>query len=243
VSVCSHPDRPITEADTQLMRALMPHLQRAFQVQRTLAEANARASALAESLDHLSCGAILIDAAGRLLFLNDSARETLAECDGLIDAGGRLRAARPHDNAALNSLIDGAIQTSAQKGLESGGVVAVRRPSGKRSLNVTVSPLPSATATTMGASARVVVFIADPDSTRSSDVEVLSRLFGLTKMEGRVANLLLQDKSVREIGDLLGLQENSIRFHLKRLFVKTDTRRQGQLVALLMSTLLIRNPR
>ena len=48
--------------------------------------------------------------------------------------------------------------------------------------------------------------------------------------------MLLEDKTPSEIGDLLGIGANTVRFHMKQMFSKTGTRRQSELVRLLTAT-------
>ncbi len=59
--------------------------------------------------------------------------------------------------------------------------------------------------------------------------------FGLTIMETRVATLLMDGRSVTEIAKELASVPATIRTHLQALFAKTGTRRQGQLVSVLMN--------
>ena len=59
------------------------------------------------------------------------------------------------------------------------------------------------------------------------------QLWGLTAAEARVASLLAGGRSLHEISDLLEIGINTVRTHLQRIFMKTDTSRQGDLVRLL----------
>ena len=51
----------------------------------------------------------------------------------------------------------------------------------------------------------------------------------------RVADRLLDGLEVREIADRLGITFETCRFHLKRIFSKTSTRRQAELIRLMLS--------
>lgn len=243
ISIARRMQRPFGAREARLLCVLMPHLQRAFQVHTRLAEADARERGLREALDQMATGAILVAEDGAVLFANQSARDTLAHADGLTIDQCTLRGPRAKDTSAIRTLIRGAAQTGAGGGLLSGGVLTIGRPSGKRALQLVVSPLPSSADALIMPRARAIVLIADPDQTREPDVTLLRRLYGLTRMEAEVARLLLQNESVQEIGDALGVRANSVRFHLKQLFAKTDTRRQSQLVSLLLTTLYVHRPR
>jgi DNA-binding CsgD family transcriptional regulator len=86
----------------------------------------------------------------------------------------------------------------------------------------------------------VLLFITDPERVCEPDVDLLRRFHSLAPAEAQVARLLLQNKSVREIAELLRISANTVRFHLKQLFSKTGTRRQSELVRLLLRTVQVR---
>ena len=69
-------------------------------------------------------------------------------------------------------------------------------------------------------------------------VEAASALDGLTPMQARVAELLAAGRSVGETAEELGNAEATPRGHLARIFSKTGTTRQGELVALAARLLL-----
>jgi DNA-binding CsgD family transcriptional regulator len=58
----------------------------------------------------------------------------------------------------------------------------------------------------------------------------------LTAAEAKVARLLVADKTVTEISDVLAVTTNTVRFHLKQLFAKVGVRRQSELVRALLTT-------
>ena len=60
--------------------------------------------------------------------------------------------------------------------------------------------------------------------------------FGLTRQETNVAAALVDGLTTREIADAFGVSIETVRHHLKSIFVKTDTHRQAELVSLLVST-------
>lgn len=65
------------------------------------------------------------------------------------------------------------------------------------------------------------------------DAELLGSMFRLTTAEQRVALALADGYSTRETAEQLGVQENTVRGHIKQLLAKTHTQRQAELTALL----------
>jgi PAS domain-containing protein len=130
-----------------LMRALVPHVMRAVTIEQRLGGLALERAGVAEALDRLPTGVLLLDERGRVTFANRTAEDLLRRGDGLaIDRERQLCASRPADGAALRRTVAGACATGAALrhdggGLAAGGVLLVARPSGRRPLQVTVSPL------------------------------------------------------------------------------------------------------
>ena len=81
----------------------------------------------------------------------------------------------------------------------------------------------------------IAVLANDPEHAPALDVQMLRDWYGLTPAEARVAVLLASGFSLDEIVERLGIGANTVRTHLKSIFAKTDTRRQGELIRLLLS--------
>jgi DNA-binding CsgD family transcriptional regulator len=185
------------------------------------------ASVLAtETLDQLRHGVVLLTAKGKVSFANRSARAILDEADGLSLERGRLRASDPAAASHLEELL------GAQAGDESprGGALALPRPSGRRPLALLVTRLSS-----RGFPGGRAVFLSDPDRGISAGEETLVRLHGLTRAEAALAIEMLKGRSVEAASAELGITVLTARTHLKRVFAKTKTRRQSELVLLLLN--------
>ena len=63
--------------------------------------------------------------------------------------------------------------------------------------------------------------------------EAFARLYRLTGAELRVLLALAQGLGGKEAADMLGIGEPTVRTHLQRIFAKTDTSRQADLLRLL----------
>ena len=64
---------------------------------------------------------------------------------------------------------------------------------------------------------------------------ILRNLYGLTAAEIAVAERLMNGDTPQQAAAALGIKLSTARFHLGALFRKTDTRRQAELVRLLLS--------
>ena len=86
--------------------------------------------------------------------------------------------------------------------------------------------------------AAATVFLSDPEATAETRPETLQRLFKLTPAEARLAASVGEGSSLAEAANQLGIGRETARTHLKRIFSKTGTRRQSELVRLLVGGVL-----
>jgi DNA-binding CsgD family transcriptional regulator len=78
-----------------------------------------------------------------------------------------------------------------------------------------------------------VLVLIDLANTAQPAPTPLELIFGLTKAEARLAIQFAGGKSPAEIAKQSGLSMGTVRSHLAAVFAKTQTKRQGELVALL----------
>jgi DNA-binding CsgD family transcriptional regulator/PAS domain-containing protein len=217
-----------------ILTALMPHLQRALEIHRRLADSQALADGSATALDLLAHGVLLLDTAGRIMFANRRAEEILRARDGLMVHDKELFGARVSDTTTLRASIAAAVATSRGEGIGAGGLALIGRPSGRSPLRVLVSPLAQRHPLMGSAAAAACVFITDPEQSPVPAAVHLQRAFHLSAAETRVAAGLLDGESIERLSDRLCISRNTARTHLRRLFQKTDTARQADLIRVLL---------
>ena len=79
-----------------------------------------------------------------------------------------------------------------------------------------------------------LVLISDPERDRDIAASELARLYGLTPTEAKLALALLDGYGLDSAARQLSIGRNTARTHLKRIFEKTRTHRQAELVALIL---------
>jgi DNA-binding CsgD family transcriptional regulator/PAS domain-containing protein len=224
------------ENETRLLKELLPHLERALQVHRRIVGLETQFRAAADTLDRLPFGLILVDRRGKPLKVNRAAKAILDQNDGLSVTRENLSAALAGEAALLRRMIHGVALTSQGTGTDSGGVMTVSRPSLKRRFAVLVTPLAANALELGGDRPAAAVFVSDPELLHEPDAKILARLFGLTPAESKMATLLMQGKSAEDASNELAISLNTARTHVKRVLEKTDTRRQSQLIRLLLNS-------
>ena len=187
-----------------------------------------------ETLNLLSTGMILVDRDCRLLMANRSASRVLDSGNGLARVSGRIKATMQPYTEQLSDLVDLACGGSgAGEGAEK-AVMTIDRGDGVRPLSIMVAPLQL---TQPGEGSPVAaIFIRDMEERHTVAPEVLSKLFGLTPAEARVVVELVKGKRPQEISEEIGVSLNTVRNQLKQIFSKTNTGRQSELIALVLSS-------
>jgi len=225
---------PIATVELDVFRQLIPHVRRALQIRRQLALGGTTSAVAAEGLARLATGAILVDGTARVLFANAVAERFLQAGNGIEAKNGTLVASLRSANAKLQELIGQAVATSAGKGRDAGGALLLPRRAG-RPLSVLVCPLNAETMPFGFPSPLAIVFVRDPDKAAVAGVQALRRLFNLTPTEARLAQALVSGRSVDDFAETNRISVQTARTHLKNLMAKTWTRRQGELIALLLN--------
>jgi len=77
------------------------------------------------------------------------------------------------------------------------------------------------------------VALLERENRSSANPQTLQKMFGLTSAETQLAMRLAQGDAPLEIARSWRLSRTTIRSQLASLFAKTETKRQGELVALL----------
>ena len=229
-----HADKA-TSAELALIRHLVPHLQRACSLHIRLEGNSVLANASFSVLDRLPTGVILLDRRGAVRVINKSADRILHRNDGLlIDKTGLCEAVSLSETSQLRQLIAEAVQTGTGSGQGAGGGMKLTRMAA-RPLSILVSPLRASNGN-LTEEVCAVLFISDPDSEQAvSGADLLQQIYGLTTAQARLAQALSQGLSVEDYAEQHQLSCNTVRTHLKHLFDKTDTHRQGDLVRVLVS--------
>jgi len=222
---------PFSDGDLAFANRLVPHLARAFEMYRAHASVTRQRLALAEVMDRLPAGLILLNEAGHVVLTSRSANRILARNDGIAIANDTLHAANKRADDVLQRCISEALAPppSAQAG--AGGVVAAPRTSGDGAYPVSISRL------LPGRSLRdavVSIIVSDPDVGAEPAVELLRSLYHLTPAEAELVGQLARGNSLEEAARSRAVSINTARSHLKQIFLKTGTHRQGELVKLVL---------
>lgn len=215
-------------AEAAVGEPLIGHLRRAVRLRLEAREAGQVRGAAAASLDALPFPALVVDEAARIKLTNRAADELVARGDGLRATAEGLTATFPADERALRL----AIATAARSPrLQAGGEVVLRRFAGTP-LRVIATPARGRE----GGRRLVVVHVLDPERRSKPQQKVLTALFDLTPAEARLATALAEGRTPAACAARFGVAITTIRTQLRALFRKTGTKRQSDLVRVLVAS-------
>lgn len=225
----------VTEAEKQVFARLMPHVRRAIDIHRRLYGAQLQRDGALQALEALRIGVVLVDRAGRPIFANRVAEKILSRGDGLSLVRGQLRAARPQDSRKLGALIEGATKTSRGLGQESGGILSLPS-STETEITVQVSPCPRLGLLEPAA----LIFLGTPPRSLHLDERSVAGRYGFTRAEAKLARALADGRRLTDYADSAGITLNTAKTHLKQIFAKTGSRRQADLIRLIVADPVLR---
>ena len=226
--------KQFTPEQVNLLKLLKPHLAKAFRLQRIIERNTDGNEALLKSIAHFDFGVIALDSEGRITNLSAPAKNLLDAQDGVRLHGVRLQAVDAAEDNELQHMLTSVNLLGVDPPRRTGNTLLISRKSGKRPLQLVAFPF-AASGLFDQDRPQILVFISDPQSNPASRAAVLINLYGLTPTESRLADLLLQGLEVSEAAERLRTTLGTARFHLKRILAKTGTRRQPELMRLMLS--------
>lgn len=229
---------PFHAREERLLARLLPHAQRAFVAGLRLRRLDVERRALGASIGALDEAVLVLGPQGDLVFANAKAMRLLAGDGGIrIGPRGLLCCEVPADTDRVRTAVASALGTN-RVSTRAGGLCAVTR-TGALPLVITIVPIRSETV--LGRETSALLLVRDPEGHASIDPEHLVRLFGLTPAEARLASRLADGDDLPHVARELGIARETARNQLKAVFMKTGTRRQVELVRLILLTLPVRS--
>lgn len=233
------PDQPFTETDAQLLRELLPHLQRALGLYALLKRQESEKAIYENIIDHFALGCVLLNDSGGVIQVNSAARAIIDRAGAIAVSHGRISLT---DRAAQREL-DTTIDTQAQArrsnaATTAGKLVRVRARDGTL-LALLVYPAPLTPYFQGIPAPSVIVYLSDlerkPDAllpaSASAQVQI-ARLFDLSPQEARLAQLLAYGHTISEAASRMHIAEAAARNYSKRVYAKVGIGSQSDLVRL-----------
>jgi DNA-binding CsgD family transcriptional regulator len=191
---------------------------------------------LAEAIDTIEFGIMLVAQDGFVTFANKMARQLMQRGEGLRANGGWIAATSAEVTARLRSFVkQSAAETDSER--RGGATIVLDRGAGRSSLFLHVMPIARRTGA-VAHSVAALIFIIDPDLYALPSFSAFSGLYGLTRSEARVLREIIAGQGLVAASARLRIGEATARTHLQHIFNKTGTKRQTELLCLFFKATL-----
>ncbi|MGX9729797.1 helix-turn-helix transcriptional regulator [Janthinobacterium aestuarii] len=192
---------------------LLPHLQRALCLQQRLREAQLASRCALAALDAMGAAVLVLDAGLGVRFATP--------------AGHALHAAQ------LAHAVPPSLVRAVRLVIASAGAGGQPQCQSLRLMRKQQTPLALTVTLLAACQPPCALLIARDPAQASTSVPALRQLFDLTQAEALVGKELAQGATIEEIAARSGISVNTVKTHLHHTYLKTDTRRQGELIALI----------
>jgi DNA-binding CsgD family transcriptional regulator/PAS domain-containing protein len=194
-----------------------------------------REEALQAALNLSETGAILLNKYGAPVYANKGAEALLDAAEGIRRVNGGIAGTQRKEALLLKAAVDHVIFAHGGSGAQLPPIIQLTR-SAAPPLLALVMPPPRPPADPHDVAA--IICLHDPTIDMDQLFSQLRQLYDLTPVEARLTSLLVDGHALADAAAAMRVKEQSARSCLKQVFLKTQTRRQGDLIRLVLSNLL-----
>ncbi len=214
-----------------LLTRLFPHLCIAVRTLATLERERMRADIAAVAMQRLNFGWLTFDARGRVIDMDTGAERLFRNTPRLngVARGQTFPLSGPGKTALLENIAAFAdnpdLRPRALHLIDDPWLDMLTAPVGFRAISHGVTPV-------------AVGYVHGVGAASADRCKHLMSLFSLTQSEARLALAMTQGKSIAEAAEELNLTSETARNYSKKIYAKTDTRGQVDLVRLMLASVI-----
>lgn len=229
-----------TSSDHALLQSLDAHIRRVVYLKQIIAQRKQQAEISVRVLDSVRPGVLMVRADGEVVYINPAARGLLRTNNVLSIRTNRIWSPNPQKYQQLKSAINRMIASkhTTHSGKTDSHLVIRHH---KDALYVHLSLISNKSNTVSSIQQllkdQAIVMLQMTDLNQRFSINARQQLlsvYQLTRAELNIAGLVAEGLQVNEMSALLQLSANTIRAQLKAVYKKTNTRRQAELMQLLL---------
>lgn len=212
---------------------LAPHVANLFRLTSLFGDVTSRRATLEQVIDSYGHAALLLAADGRICWASAASERLLNSKDGMSWSKNRLTFAAQDAKQSFEELLLRAASHDRRASMEVIDRIKVPRPSGRFPYVLELSPAPEQFCSHLHGESAFLLTIQDPDALIDARPERWSEMFGLTRMESRVAMLTMRGLPDATIAEQMDIAVGTVRSHQKELLAKTRTNSKAEVAHLL----------
>ena len=217
----------------EMISRLLPQLRQYARVHSALVEANAPGDAAMKLLESTRVGIIQMDRRGMIVEMNEQAGKLVRSCNGLSCRADSLVAVQPKDQSRLDTLLARALPRYTDQAMS--GSMVIRRSSLFPMLVLHVLPVSSRDEHYRARRIAALILVIDPMDRARIDSSLMQEILGLTPKEARIAVMLAEGRTLRQIAAITGRRYSTLRTQLNHIYTKLGLSRQVELVQTLLA--------
>jgi DNA-binding CsgD family transcriptional regulator/PAS domain-containing protein len=220
------------------LNTLVPHLQRAINIQKEFVRLQTREQALRRGLDRMLMGLILFDRDIQPIYINPVADSILEYHPSIHMQNNKIYAHASEFTEKIHKALVTAISSVANSDpAKSSTALGLKHPDCTTILPVLIAPVHGVLHgfETDGSFAHAVMCLSDPDRSHPIEADKLATVYALTAAEAEVAISIANGLSADEVAAMNAVAISTIRTQLKAIFHKMGINHQAELVKVLLT--------
>jgi DNA-binding CsgD family transcriptional regulator/PAS domain-containing protein len=221
-----------TTEDIDRFEWLIGHMRSALMIYAELRKVELKRDIYASALRNLHMGYLLLDRRGHMIEIDKEAERLLARNSDIFLTGGTLRVRQPEKNDELQRIIAEGLRTfdDFSRGLNIPGA---------QNLGLLIKSAPDSPILASHVAPHLVVYINEPNAPTAAPKARIAELFELSPTEAALVVELVRGRTLAEAAAHINITEQTARSYSKRIFSKTGTRRQAELVRLILTSVAL----
>ncbi len=222
------------KSELDLLARMAPHLNRALRIYSALEKRRLETQAFRHAGDSIRLATLLLDETGIIGNLNEAARQLLARNPHVAIRKERLAFSQSGQQKRFDEKLAALLEGKATNDYDA-LVVGMQ---GGMALSILMRRIPRSGVDMRLRNAAIVIYLKESSQAGTAlNGDIVATLFGLKPAEAKVASLLADGLSFQQIARAMEVTEETVRTYSKRVFAKTGTSRQAELVKLVLTSL------
>lgn len=222
---------PPSQEDIFAINLLAPYLKKIADMQVQYGNLLSHIQDLESLLETTDEGVLFLDEFGCIKKLNAVAHDILQQDDGIKYSNNKITCSDQSTQKKLNRMLSCAINREIKEDdIQS---LFIARPSGSPPYRIQMQNISENNTISAISTNTLILFIRDPNRSKSLKVIELMEGFGLTTTESKVARLISLGKTAREIALEMRVSLPTIRTHIQQVMQKMSINRQVDIARIL----------
>lgn len=218
-----------SERGIKKVELLTPHLAKAVELSRPFLLLKSRFQATLDVLDRFHLGVFIVSSSAAVVMKNVAADRILDSADAIsLNASGGLRSDLTSESSRLDKVIQTALKKQSDGIFKQSTELVLDRRSSRSPYLVEITPLFEPTV--IGPVTGLMVIVIDPDNRKIVSTKGMRTIYGLSKAEDNVCQLLVEGHTAAEIAEVRNVSPVTVKNQINAVLSKTDSRNRSELI-------------